>query len=32
MALLQFNFESAYLFGNTNVNIILPDLPRNKTP
>lgn len=25
MALLQFNFESAYLFGNTNVNIILPD-------
>lgn len=32
MSLMQFNFESECLQGNTNVNIILPDKPRSKTP
>lgn len=32
MALVQFNFESQYLQGNTNVNIILPDKPREIGP
>lgn len=32
MALVHFNFESEYLATNTDVNIILPDKPREKTP
>lgn len=32
MALLHLNFISQYLSGNTDVNIILPDRPRGKTP
>ena len=32
MALVQLNFQSSYLFGNTNVNLILPDLPRGAAP
>lgn len=32
MALAHFNFESEYLATNTDVNIILPDKPREKTP
>lgn len=32
MALLHLNFESQYLNNNTDVNIILPDKPREKTP
>ncbi|MBQ8603622.1 MAG: transcriptional antiterminator [Oscillospiraceae bacterium] len=32
MALLHINFESQYLNGNTDVNIILPDKPRTTNP
>lgn len=32
MALLHLNFQSKNLFGNTDVNIILPDLPRETDP
>lgn len=32
MSLVHFNFESKYLRGNTDVNIILPDRPRKETP
>ena len=32
MSLIHFNFESQYLNNNTDVNIILPDKPRAKTP
>jgi len=32
MALLHMNFESTFLNVNTDVNIILPDKPRNLTP
>ena len=32
MALLHLNFESQYLKNNTDINIILPDKPRNLTP
>jgi len=32
MALVHFNFESEFLATNTDVNIILPDKPREKTP
>lgn len=32
MALVQLNFESKYLCGNTNVTVILPDLPRDVQP
>ncbi|MDD3244417.1 MAG: alpha/beta hydrolase family protein [Eubacteriales bacterium] len=32
MSLVHLNFESVYLNGNTDVNIILPDKPRSKTP
>ena len=32
MALVQLNFESRYLYGNTNVTVILPDLPREQNP
>ena len=32
MALMQFNFESECLQGNTNVSIIMPDRPRTITP
>ena len=32
MALLNFNFESYYLQGNTNVSIVLPDRPRDQDP
>ena len=32
MSLMQFNFESEYLQGNTYVHVILPDKPRTQTP
>ena len=32
MALVHLNFESKYLFGNTDVNIILPDCPSSAKP
>lgn len=32
MSLIHYNFESQYLNNNTDVNIILPDKPRDKTP
>ncbi len=32
MALVHINFESEFLATNTDVNIILPDKPREKTP
>ena len=32
MALVHFNFESQYLQGNTDVNIILPDKARSQSP
>ncbi|MBQ1467385.1 MAG: hypothetical protein IIZ27_02800 [Solobacterium sp.] len=32
MALIHLNFESRYLFSNTDVNIILPDMPRTEEP
>lgn len=32
MSLIHFNFESKYLRGNTDVNIILPDRPRTIDP
>lgn len=32
MALVHLNFQSKYLSGNTDVNIILPDLPRGGSP
>lgn len=32
MSLLTFTFESEYLNNNTQVNVILPDKPRGKTP
>lgn len=32
MSLLHFNFYSKYLRGNTDVNIILPDLPHQEDP
>lgn len=32
MALLHLNFPSQYLGGNTDVNLLLPDLPREKVP
>ncbi|MFN2166501.1 MAG: alpha/beta hydrolase, partial [Anaerolineae bacterium] len=32
MALLQLDFESQFLNGNTQVSIILPDKPRDQTP
>ena len=32
MALVHLNLNSKYLSGNTDVNIILPDLPRGEEP
>ena len=32
MALVQMNFESRYLNNNHEISIILPDMPRDKTP
>ena len=32
MALVELNFESQYLNGNTQVSIILPDKPRDQEP
>lgn len=32
MSVIQYHFESRYLQGNTLVNIILPELPREMTP
>lgn len=32
MALVHLNFQSKYLSGNTDVNILLPDLPRAQEP
>lgn len=32
MSLLTFTFESEYLNNNTQVNVVLPDKPRGKTP
>ncbi len=32
MALVHLNFESHYLYNNTDVNIILPDMPRTDKP
>ena len=32
MSLLHLNFESEYLHFNTDVNIIMPDRPKNITP
>ena len=32
MALMHLNYASKYLAGNTDVNVILPDLPRDQTP
>ncbi|MCI8401903.1 MAG: hypothetical protein HFI38_07420 [Lachnospiraceae bacterium] len=32
MSLIHLNFQSKYLAGNTDVNIILPDLPRTMEP
>lgn len=32
MALVSMNFESKYLGNNTEINVILPDLPRNMSP
>jgi putative tributyrin esterase len=32
MALLHLNFESEYLYGNTDVSVIMPDKPREITP
>ncbi len=32
MALINFNFESHFLKGNTEIGIILPDLPRTEIP
>lgn len=32
MSLVNFNFQSKYLFGNTSVNIILPDMPIDADP
>ena len=32
MSLLNFNFESYYLKGNTNVSMVLPDRPREQDP
>ncbi len=32
MALLHMNFQSHFLKGNTDVNIILPDIPQTETP
>ena len=32
MALVHLNLNSKYLSGNTDVNIILPDLPRDEEP
>lgn len=32
MSLMDFNFESYYLKGNTNVSIVLPDRPRDQNP
>ena len=32
MAYLEFDFESAYLQGNTQISVILPDKPRNVAP
>ena len=32
MALVQFQFESQYLGVNTNINVILPDKPRDQEP
>ena len=32
MALMHLNYASKYLAGNTDVNVILPDLPREQSP
>ena len=32
MALVHLNFQSKYLAGNTDVNLLLPDLPRTEEP
>lgn len=32
MSLIHLNFQSKYLSGNTDVNLILPDLPRGREP